>query len=77
MGRRTKTQRVVHRRHQIVPSVVGDTENFDGESDIINPMLLKRETSPERKTKDFIDKIAPSIKHNELYPKFVNRIARR
>jgi hypothetical protein len=77
MGRRTKTQRVVHRRQQIVPSIVADAENYDNESDIINPNLLNRETSPERKTKDFIDKIAPNIKHNELYPKFVNRIARR
>jgi hypothetical protein len=31
------------------------------------------ETSPERRTQVFIDKIAPNIRHNDMYPKFVQR----
>ncbi len=34
-----------------------------------------RDTSPQPKTQDFIEKIAPSLKHHEL-PKFVSKGAR-
>lgn len=62
---------------KIIPTIVADHEQLDSNSEVYNPDLLNRETSPDRKTQEFIDKIAPKIKQNELYPKFVNRVARR